>query len=533
MTGRRGAVAVAAAVLVVAGAAAVAGVGGRGRRAVPSTAAPVPTTVAPVAAPATTAPTRPWSDPGWVAAENRRPGTSAWHLTHLGGAHAIEGWADRASAAPGDPVRLYVSTTATRFRVAAYRMGWYGGLGGRLVWQSPSHPGRRQPPLLRIPGTNMVTTRWRPSLRLTVGADWPPGDYLLKLTAASGQRYVPLTVRDDASHAALVIQNDITTWQAYNLWGGYNLYRGPGGAMENRSRVVSFDRPYDPAGEGAGDWLGNEYPLVRLVERLGLDVTYWTDVDLHQHPGRLLAHRALVSLGHDEYWSTRMRRGAEAARAAGVNLVFLGANAVYRHIRLQPSPTGPDREEVNYKPWSVGDDPAWRTDPSEVTTDWRRPPLNDPESRLLGALYECNPARAAGVVVAPSSWLFARAGVRSGTVLPGLVGDEYDRVQARRPRPPGVELLLHSPVTCRGRPSFADATWYTAASGAGVFDAGTGSWVCQLDRACAEHRRSAVTARVVRVVTTNLLRAVAAGPAGERHPSRSNLARFRIVPSGL
>jgi hypothetical protein len=66
-----------------------------------------------------------------------------------------------------------------------------------------------------------------------------------------------------------------------------------------------------------------------------------------------------------------------------------------------------------------------------------------------------------------------------------------------------------------------------------VFDAGTGSWVCQLDRACAEHRRSAVTARVVRVVTTNLLRAVAAGPAGDRHPSRSNLARFRIVPSGL
>ena len=122
--------------------------------------------------------------------------------------------------------------------------------------------------------------------------------------------------------------------------------------------------------------------------------------------------------------------------------------------------------------------------------------------------------------------------VRSGAVLPGLVGDEYDRVQAHQPRPPGVELLLHSPVRCRGRPSFADATWYTAPSGAGVFDAGTGSWVCQLDRVCAEHRRSAVTARVVRVVTTNLLRAVAAGPAGERHPSRSNLARVRIAPSG-
>ncbi|HEY2959239.1 MAG TPA: N,N-dimethylformamidase beta subunit family domain-containing protein [Actinomycetota bacterium] len=453
----------------------------------------------------------------WVTVENRRPGTGGWHITGLGARGAIEGWADHVSATAGERVRLYVSTTARRFRVQAYRMGWYGGLGARLVWRSGQLPGRRQPPPTLTPGTNMVATHWHPSLSLTVGADWPPGDYLLKLVAASGQRYVPLSVRDDTSRATLVIQNAVTTWQAYNRWGGRSLYVGPDGSLATRSRVVSFDRPYYAAGAGAGDFLGNEYPLVRLVERLGLDVTYWTDQDLHQHPERLLAHRGLVSLGHDEYWSTRMRRGAEAARAHGVNLAFLGANAVYRHIRLQPSPTGPDREEVNYKPWSSGDDPAWKTDPSEVTTDWRRPPLNDPESRLLGAEYECNPTFAAGVVVRPSSWLFAGTGVRAGTLLPGLVGDEYDRVQPGAPRPPGVQVLLHSPVRCRG-PSFADATWYTAGSGAGVFDAGTGSWVCQLDRACAERRRSAATARVVRAVTVNLLRRLAAGPAGADHP---------------
>jgi hypothetical protein len=353
-------------------------------------------------------------------------------------------------------------------------MGWYGGLGGRLVWRSAPIPGRRQPPPVLTSGTNMVETHWRPSLRVTVGRAWPPGDYLLKLVATSGQQYVPLTVRDDRSHAALVVQNAVTTWQAYNRLGGRSLYVGPDGSLETRSRVASFDRP-DAGEQGAGDFLGNELPMVRLVERLGLDVTYWTDIDLHENPGRLLAHRALVSLGHDEYWSTRMRRGAEAARGRGVNLAFLGANAVYRHIRLRPSPTGPDREEVNYKPWSVGDDPAWRTDPSEVTTDWRRPPLNDPESRLLGAEYDCNPVRAAGVFVGPSSWLLAGTGVRAGSRLPSLVGDEYDRVRPGAPRPPGVEVLLHSPVRCRGRASFADTSWYTAHSGAGVFDAGTGS----------------------------------------------------------
>jgi hypothetical protein len=462
----------------------------------------------------------------WVTVENRRTGTAAWRIARMGPTDAIQGWADQASATAGERVRLYVSTTARRFRVEAYRMGWYGGRGGRLVWRSSSLPGRRQPPPARTPGTNMVATHWRPSATVTVDPAWPPGDYLLKLVAPVGQRYVPLTVRDDTSHAALIVQNAVTTWQAYNTWGGRNLYWGPDMAITTRSRVVSFDRPY--AGEqGAADFLGNELPLVRLVERLGLDVTYWTDVDLHRHPERLLAHRALVSLGHDEYWSTRMRRGAEAARAHGVNLAFLGANAVFRHIRLQPSATGPDREEVNYKPWSAGDDPAWRTDPSEVTTDWRQPPLNDPESRLLGALYECNPVHAAGVVAEPSSWLLAGTGVRAGTRLPGLVGDEYDRVQPAAPRPPGVEVLLHSPVHCRGA-SFADTTWYTARSGAGIFDAGTGSWVCQLSRACAGGRTSAATARVVRAATVKLLRVFTSGPAGEHHPSRSNLARLGI-----
>jgi hypothetical protein len=462
----------------------------------------------------------------WVTAENRRAGTAAWRITRMGRPDAIQGWADHASATAGEQVRLYVSTTARRFQVRAYRMGWYGGHGARLVWRSGLLPGRRQPPPVRSPGTNMVATHWRPSLTIPIGPAWPPGVYLLKLVAGTGQRYVPLTVRDDASHAALVVQNAVTTWQAYNRWGGRSLYVGPDGSLATRSRVASFDRPY-AAEQGAGDFLGNELPLVRLVESLGLDVTYWTDIDLQRHPERLLAHRVLVSLGHDEYWSTRMRRGAEAARAHGVNLAFLGANAVYRHIRLRPSPSGPDREEINYKPWSVGDDPAWKTDPSQVTTDWRRPPLNDPESRLLGAEYECNPTQAAGLVVRPSSWLLAGTGVRAGSRLPGLVGDEYDRVQPGAPRPPRVEVLLHSPVHCRGA-SFADTTYYTVRGGAGVFDAGTGSWVCQLARACAKGRRSPITARVVRAATVKLLRVFASGPAGQHHPSRSNLARLGI-----
>jgi hypothetical protein len=96
-------------------------------------------------------------------------------------------------------------------------------------------------------------------------------------------------------------------------------------------------------------------------------------------------------------------------------------------------------------------------------------------------------------------------------------------------------VLLHSPLQCLGAsvrgPSFADTTYYTAPSGAGVFNAATSSWVCQLSRACAKTRRSEVTARVVRTATVNLLRVFAQGPAAKRHPSRSNLARLGLGPS--
>ena len=93
----------------------------------------------------------------------------------------------------------------------------------------------------------MVEAPWSKSLDIDVDGSWPPGDYLLKLVADDvAQRYVPLTIRDDNSTAALVVQNEVTTWQAYDQWGGYSLYAGGSGPgrFERRARVVSFDRPY-------------------------------------------------------------------------------------------------------------------------------------------------------------------------------------------------------------------------------------------------------------------------------------------------
>ena len=69
----------------------------------------------------------------------------AWQLTHPGPEHAIEGYADHVSAHPGDRVRLFVSTTAPRFTVTAFRIGNYPPTGGARVWTSTAQPGHVQP----------------------------------------------------------------------------------------------------------------------------------------------------------------------------------------------------------------------------------------------------------------------------------------------------------------------------------------------------------------------------------------------------
>src|SRR6201995_4138505 len=79
-----------------------------------------------------------------TASENSRPGDPHWVIRHLGGEHEIEGYTGRASVSQGEPFPLYVSTTSSGYRVTAYRLGWYQGIGARRVWQSGALHGHTQ-----------------------------------------------------------------------------------------------------------------------------------------------------------------------------------------------------------------------------------------------------------------------------------------------------------------------------------------------------------------------------------------------------
>jgi hypothetical protein len=434
-----------------------------------------------------------------------------------------QGYASADSALPGTDIGLYISTLARRYRVEAYRMGYYGPkVQACQVWTSAWLNGRVQASAVVIGGVNEATAPWALSLTVhTTG--WSPGDYLFRIDGGTPmlRRFIPLTLRSPSFAGRVVLVMPDTTWQAYNTWGGHNLYYGPHHSVPNRARIVSFDRPYG-WGLGAGDFIANELPLLSLTEKLGLQVGYATDVDLERDHDGFLQARMVVSAGHDEYYSPGMRETLTDARDHGVNLAFFGANDIYRKIRFADTAIGPDRAVINYK-----DDTDPIGIPNLVTTQWRDPPSSDPESSLVGADYRCaTPAPPALVVADAGAWLFAGSGVTNGMTLPHAVGLEFDGITTNRPIPRPLTVLFHSQGTCNNKRAVTqDSTYYTAPSGAGVLDISALNWNCALADSCVVPMDARTTAVITRVTSTVLL-AGAAGPLGRTHKAVDNVRSF-------
>ncbi len=452
--------------------------------------------------------------------ENSLPGDPNWEIGNQGPADAIMGYAGAASVLTGESFPLFVSTTSSGFRVTAFRIGWYGGDGARQVWRSGSLRGHQQNPATLTEATNTVQTDWDPATEVPTD-DWPAGTYLLRLDADSGaQRYVPVTVRSASTAGAVVVKNCVATWQAYNTWGSYDLYvGGPSQSYGDRSLAVSLDRPYDL--NGAAMFLTYERNAVKLAESMGLTLAYVTGMDIAADPHLLDGASALISPGHDEYWTPAERANVTAARNAGVNLAFLGANAMFRRTRLDSTRLGESRLVICYKT-SYMEDPMYGVDNALVTSDWREPPDPDPESSLIGTIYEGYPAVAPYVVVSPGSWVFAGTGVRAGASFANLVGIEYDRVNPAYPVERPIQVLSHSPLVCLGASSFGDSAYYTHSGGAGVFNSGTMRWV-EAIYGDQPHGIGGKTPGFVKQATMNVLRAFADGPAAAKYPAHDNL----------
>jgi hypothetical protein len=416
-----------------------------------------------------------------VETENLRAGTRGWELSVAPG-RSVEGYASDVSVAPGGQLRLHVSTTpAASYRVRIFRLGWYSGIGAHLLTCRPgcatAESGQPQPIPPPQPLTGKIDAAWPVTDVVAIGSDWVTGYYIAELELTSGpyagtaSPVAFVVTALPTQRSAILVQASVNTWQAYNAWGGKSLYdrASVDGLAANR---VSFDRPYAKLDEsifaqGPFDW---EYQLVRFLEREGYDVSYSTDVDTDRDPEQLLRHRLIIVSGHDEYWSTAMRDAFEAARDAGTNLAFFGANIGEWHIRYEDN----RRTIVAYK---ARLDPVG--DRTQRTTTFRR--LGRPECQLVGGQYNGggspgDPAPDYSVAAPASDPWLAETGLRPGDSLRGVVGYEWDAVVPGCAVPGTPQVLFHW-----GGANPADAVRYRAPSGARVFDAGTLQFSWALD----------------------------------------------------
>ena len=439
-----------------------------------------------------------------IEAENTCIGTTSWRPDHpVGSQHAIEAFTAPVSVNSSESINIYVSTTASFYSLRIYRMGWYQGLGGRLVYSAPRLSGIVQPPPLIDPATRMASaSNWHDPVTLAIPASWVSGVYVVKLVSSTGYlRYTSFVVRNDSRNSQILFQSSVLTYQAYNTWGGGSLYGSAAAAYDftQRSYAVSFDRPYPSSNAGLSYSLDFELPLLWWLERKGYNMTYTTDIDTDLRGQLLLNHHLFLAAGHDEYWSTAMRQNITRARDGGTSLAFFGADDGYWHVRLQASPLGPDRVVVCYKDAAL--DPIAAQNPESATVGWRDPPLFQPENDLLGAMYAGTLRGPAPLVLtAGAAAFFQGTRLHVGIAIPGLVGadfgpaypygssntGEFDSVYGDGRR---VQMIASSPVhVLQGEDSappgtylFAAATLYTAPSGAKVFDAGTFWWGLGLD----------------------------------------------------
>lgn len=473
-----------------------------------------------------------------VVRENARPGDADWLLARPATARQVEGYAGAASVAGGEPIDLYIHTQAEAVQVEVFRIGWYGGRGARRVAGPIRLAGVAQP-MPEMDDSGLVDCAWHTPLRLdTADADgrpWCSGVHLARLTESAGghQSYILFVVRDDRRRAALRVQLPLTTYQAYNDWGGKSLYNWGSSGGERAARV-SFNRPYacnhrNPAaacGMGAGEFLANLQPhpdtygarnagwdinTVRWLEREGHDVAYSTSLDTHRQAEDPARCGAWLSIGHDEYWSWAMRDQVEALRDAGVHLGFLTANAAYWQIRLEPSPASgtPDRLMVCSK--KARRDPLRALDRSsrQLTDKWRSEAVGRAEESLIGVMYTADPVDGDLVVAAADHWVFAGTGLAAGDRLPGLLGYEVDCVHDRAAAAArGLQILAESPWVSLKDPAergVAHMSLYTAPGGALVFATGSMQWAWGLDDFNAPALRPALRHPAAEQVLRNVL----------------------------
>ncbi|MCA9230370.1 MAG: hypothetical protein KDA57_06950 [Planctomycetales bacterium] len=462
-----------------------------------------------------------------VEKENLLPGTRDWllDLTRIDPATkfrspGIEGFCSHTSLRTGETIQFFVSTNpASALTLDIYRLGYYGGTGGRLLKQLGQIESKTMPDP-EVGPLRLRNCQWEVAAELTIPDDWLSGVYVGKMTTVDEglQSYVIFIVRDDRQ-ADLLFQCSDHTWQAYNRWptqfalyddGVNQWYWGP-------NVQVSFNRPYgkycqildQPLSIGSGEFFLWEFPFVYWLEAQGYDVSYVSNQDTHYDPASLRRTKGFLSVGHDEYWTIEMFRHVQQAIAEGLNVGFFSGNAVCGRILLDSKVRGFERTGV------FGPAGGMREFESMSTLVHERPYANE----LMGA-HSTGPVTGGAdwVCSLPEHWIYENTGMKQGDSVPGLIGWEWHGDPAAIE---GLEIVATSPTQSGpGKPNGGQytATVYPGLKGNFVFNAATCWWADGLSEPPGYVRPNVYTKpmgpdRRIQQITSNILNRMIKGLA--------------------
>src|SRR6202012_3496771 len=267
-----------------------------------------------------------------IVCENSKEGVEPdeWQIEGIGD-ETIQGFATQISVNVGQTESFKINTPSTKYHINILRLGYYGGDGARMIESnikpSVSLP-QTQPECMHetvAPNGSTATGlidcgNWAVSASWKVPAEAVSGLYVAELVredVAGGQpidhtSQIFFIVKNEESHAPIVLKTSDATWEAYNAWGGNSLYTCtkwcPKGEPEayKAAYSVSYNRPFDgtlPTDDGKSDPFYAEYQMMRWLEKEGYNITYTTQTAIAENPNLLLNHKLFVSSGHDEYWS--------------------------------------------------------------------------------------------------------------------------------------------------------------------------------------------------------------------------------------
>lgn len=392
-----------------------------------------------------------------IAEENQKEGNAGWRVERP---DVVSGalFTGPNSVLPGEKIDFFGANNSGSYNLNLYRLGWYGGKGGRLVYSQDA---------IKAPGistkvdqrTRTTMAAWGPSHSLTVPDYWRSGMYMAVATGRNGTQTIsPFWVRSQEKTAPVITSAGLLTYSAYSNVVGLSLY---GGASS-----VSLDRPLSTRG-GVEETLQLDVACLRFMERNGTDTDYMVDVDSQDNEDIYDGRRLVVMSGHHEYYTDRMRQRLHDAINNRTNVALIGSNALYWKVRLEDSEYGKNRIVVCYK---NGGDPN-KENPTGLFRNH-----GSHEAQFFGVAYDhVIDAKAVDdwVVSDPNHWAFEGTGMQKGDTIKKAIGPEYDIIFDDIKAGKSREILAESIVSKGPKQGHSYSCVITHESGAKVFTTGS------------------------------------------------------------